>query len=357
MGALRPKDRVKMAVSHVQPDRPPIQTYLEPEVRQTIESYFGGQLAEDVFEVDLRYVGPGRWAKAKAPAPGSRIEHYDEWGTGFGWVENNAGGKYLEALEAPIAQIETMDEVANYPWPDPAHFDYDSIPGQIEKVKDYAVCIGGAFMPDIINGTSFARGMERVLVEIASGDEVGTAIVDKRVDYYYEFAKRCFEAGNGQIDILCLGDDLGTQGGPTVSPALFDSFFRPRLKRFIDLAHSYGAYCMMHSCGCTRPLQPRLIEMGLDILDAVQSEPVGMDPEGLKRDFGERLTYCGMISTQYTLPHGSVEECRAEARHRIDVIGKGGGYIFSPGHNIQPDTPLENILAIYEEATGKRLIQ
>jgi uroporphyrinogen decarboxylase len=96
--------------------------------------------------------------------------------------------------------------------------------------------------------------------------------------------------------------------------------------------------------------------MGLDVLDAVQPEPEGMDPEELKREFGDRLTFCGMISTQQTLPHGTVEQCRAEARHRLDVIGKGGGYIFAPAHAIQPDTPLENVLAIYEEATGKRFL-
>ncbi len=114
---------------------------------------------------------------------------------------------------------------------------------------------------------------------------------------------------------------------------------------------------MMHSCGSTRALQPRLIDMGLDILDAVQPEPVGMDPAALKNDFGDRLTFCGMISTQDTLPHGSVERCRAEARHRIDVVGKGGGYIFAPAHCVQPDTPIENLLAVYEEVLEKKLIK
>jgi uroporphyrinogen decarboxylase len=191
-------------------------------------------------------------------------------------------------------------------------------------------------------------------MEIALEDEVGVAIIDRRVDYAYQFCKRVLEAAGGKADILCLGEDLGTQKGPVISPACFDSFFRPRIQRFIDLAHDHGAFCMLHSCGSTRILQPKLIEMGLDILDAVQPEPVGMEPEGLKRDFGDKLTYCGMISTQDTLPSGTVDECRAEARHRLDVIGKGGGYIFSPAHCIQPDTPLENILAIYEEATGAK---
>lgn len=373
MAAISPKQRVKMAVAHVEPDRPPIQVYLTPEVRAALEKYFGDEPIDEAFEVDFRFVGPARVAGAdtvlKAPpgdpttrasydgprgAPG-HAEVYDEWGVGYSRVRNDAGGEYLEAIDLTLARLTTMDQVREYPWPSPDDYDYSTIPDQIERVRDYAVCIGGAGLPDIINSVGRGRGMEQVLVDIASEDEVGIAIIDKRVDYYYEMSRRSLEAGQGRIDILCVGEDLGSQKGPTMSPACFDSFFRPRIEKFFKLAHDYGALVMMHSCGSTRLLQPRLIDMGLDILDAVQPEPVGMDPLELKREFGDRLTYCGMISTQQTLPHGTVEECRAEARHRIDVIGKGGGYIFAPAHCIQPDTPIENVLAIYEEATGKDL--
>jgi len=271
-------------------------------------------------------------------------------------VPNNAGGVYSEACDLILARLLTMDDVNSHPWPSADDYDYSVIPEQIEQVKDYAVCLGSPTVPDIINGIGRGRGMEQVLIDIITEDEVGIAIIDRRVDFYYEWCRRGLKAGGGRIDILHLGEDLGSQKGPTMSPETFDSFFRPRLQRFIDLAHDYGAKAMLHSCGSTRLLQSRLIEMGLDILDSVQPEPVGMDPEELKREFGDKLTYCGMISTQQTLPHGAIEECRAEARHRIDVIGRGGGYIFAPAHCIQPDTPLGNVLAIYEEATGKKFL-
>lgn len=143
--------------------------------------------------------------------------------------------------------------------------------------------------------------------------------------------------------------------GPMVSPEVFDRFFRPRLQKFYDLGHRYGCKVMMHSCGSTRKLQPRLVEMGLDILDAMQPEPVGMNPEEIKREVGDRLTLCGLISTQKTLPFGTVEDCIAEAKHRVEVIGKDGGYIFAPSHCIQPNTPVDNVLAAYEVVTGKSL--
>lgn len=312
-----------------------------------------GRSIEDAFEIDFRVVGPS--CKVENPKRGD-AQWYDEWGVGYSNVTNSAGGIYQEATDLALARILTMDDVISYPWPDVNNYNFSTISAQCEKHKEYVICLGGAGTPDIINGVGRGRGMDRVLMDIALEDEVGVAIIDKRVDFYYEWCKHGLEAGGGKIDVLCLGEDLGSQKGPTMSPSTFDSFFRPRLERFYKLAHDYGAYAMMHSCGSTRLLQPRLIDMGLDILDAVQPEPEGMNPEELKKEFGDKLTYCGMISTQQTLPHGTIEECRAEARHRIGVIGKSGGYIFSPAHCIQPDTPVENVLAIYEEVTGKRFM-
>ncbi len=354
---LTSKARVLSAVNHIETDRPPIQIYTTPEIEIVLREYFKPVDYLEALNVDFRYVGPVSIKEVRKASPDSGVDEYDIWGIGYKQVAYSTGGMYTEAVDLPFARMQNMDDVNNYPWPSTDDFDYSTIAEQIDRVSDYAICYGGPGVPDIINGVSRGRGMEQVLIDIVTDDEVGVAIIDRCVDFHYDCCCRALEAGKGGIDILWLGEDLGTQKGPTISPDTFDRFFRPRLQRFIDLAHDYGAKAMMHSCGSTRLLQSRLIEMGLDILDSVQPEPVGMDPEELKRDFGRQLTYCGMISTQVTLPYGSVEECRAEARHRIDVVGKGGGYIFSPAHAIQPDTPLVNILAIYEEATGKKLIR
>ena len=356
MASLTSKERVKMAVAHQEPDRPPIQIYYTPEIEASLKDFFKGGSIEEAFDVDFRMVNCIGGPKRKEIVPGSDIVAYDDWGNGYSLMPNNTGGVYREVTDRALARLLTMDDVANYNWPTADDYDYSTIPDQIEAVKDYMICSGNAGIPDIINGMGRGRGMEQVLVDIAMEDEVGIAIIDKRVDMYYQMCKKSLEAANGKIDILYLGEDLGTQKGTTMSPACFDSFFRPRIEKFYKLAHDYGALAMMHSCGSTHRLQSRLIDMGLDILDSVQPEPVEMAPEDLKAEFGDKLTYCGMISTQHTLPHGSVEDCRAEARHRLDVIAKGGGYIFAPAHNIQPDTPLENILAIYEEATGKKFM-
>jgi uroporphyrinogen decarboxylase len=341
------KERVRCSLAWKDPDRVPIQTYLTPEVRDRLTEHFGTTDLLDRLGVDFRHVGPRYTGRIREPRDGVR---YDLWGAGYRRIEHESGGAYDEAVVLPLADLRTLDDVEAYPWPRPEDYDYSVLPDQCERVKDYAVCLGGAGVPDIVNGLLRGRGMEQVMIDIATRDPVGMAIVDKRVEFWYEVMRRGLEAADGRVDILCLGEDCGNQQGRMFSPRDFDEVFRPRLKRFYDLAHQFGAKAMMHSCGDTHELMPTFIEMGLDVLDAMQPEPPGMDPETIRAACKGTLAFCGLISTQRTLPHGTVEACRAEARHRLDVIAPGGGYIFAPAHCIQPDTPLENILAVYEEA-------
>lgn len=346
---MTPKERVLAAIDHQQPDRVPIQTYLTPEIHDQLIRHFGTDDLNEVLGIDFRQVGPG-FHGAERPIP-EGCACVDEWGTGY-IMKEYPGGTYPEPFHQPLAELSSLDEVEAYAWPNIDDYDFSDLREQCAAVADYAVCFGGAGIPDIVNGVGRGRSMERVLLDIMNQDEVGIAVIDKRCDFYFDYCRRALETAGDLIDILCLGEDCGNQYGPMFDPLVFDAFFRPRLQRFYDLGHAFGCKVMMHSCGSTRKLMPRFIEMGLDVLDAVQPEPAGMDPEEVKQAFGDKLAFCGMISTQHTLPHGTESECRSEARHRIDVIGKGGGYIFSPAHCIQPDTPLENVLAIYEEALG-----
>jgi uroporphyrinogen decarboxylase len=347
------KQRVMCSLSWQEPDRVPIQTYLTPEVRTRLAEHFGTDDVAAELGVDFRGVGPKYLGPIKESHDG--IE-YDIWGAGYRWVHHESGGSYHEACELPLAELKTLDDVDAYPWPNPDDYDYSVLREQCERAKDYAVCLGGAGVPDIVNGLLRGRGMQQVMMDIALRDPVGMAIIDHRVDFWYDVMRRSLEAADGKVDILCLGEDTGNQNGRMFSPHDFDEVFRPRLKNFYDLAHEYGAKAMMHSCGDTHEIMPTFIEMGLDVLDAMQPEPPGMEPETIRAACKGKLAFCGLISTQHTLPHCSVEECRAEARHRLDVVAPGGGYIFAPAHCIQPDTPLENILAVYEEATGRTLM-
>ena len=344
------KERVLTACRHEETDRVPLQIYLTPEVRARLQDHFGERDLLEALGIDLRHVGAPCTAECQ-PGPGlpGEADHYDLWGVGYTNTQYQ-GGAYPEATELPFAQIDSLAAVEAYPWPSADDYDYSGLRERAEAVGDHAVVFGGAGIPDIVNGVSRGRGMERVLTDIMTSDPVGVAIIDRRVEHYYEHCRRALAAAGDAIDILHLGEDCGDQRGRLFPPRVFDDFFVPRLKRFIDLAHEYDCLAMLHSCGDTHDIMPTFIEMGLDILDAMQPEPAGMDAATIKREFGRDLTFCGLISTQQTLPHGSPEDVPREVRERIEVMGEGGGYILAPAHCIQPDTPLENVLAMYDEA-------
>jgi uroporphyrinogen decarboxylase len=353
MASMRSKERVLTAIGHRDTDRVPIQTYLTPEIEAQLLQFFGYSHSEQLlrrFGVDFRVVQPEY--RGELPPVPEGCDLVDEWGIGYVMFDHGHGGTYPEAHHLALAQLTSMEAVEKYPWPSADDFDYAGVVPQCETHADYAVCAGHAGLPDILNGVSRGRGMEQVMVDIMMEDPVGVAIIDKRCDFYYEVMRRTLEAGNGKIDILCCGEDTGNQSGPMFPPEVFDRFFRPRLARFYALGHAFGCKVMMHSCGSTRQLMPRFIAMGLDILDAMQPEPDAMAPGELKQEFGDKLTFCGLISTQKTLPFGTEEECREEARHRLRVMARNGGYIFAPAHCIQADNPVANVLAIYEEALG-----
>ena len=349
------KQRVLAACRHEETDRVPLQVYLTPEITRQLADYFAPRGTHEALGIDLRGVNaPYRGPTLPGPGLPGKADRYDMWGAGY-TVCRYESGEYSEASELPLALIETLDEVEAYPWPEVDDYDFSGLRASAESLGEWAVCFGGAGIPDIVNGVSRGRGMERVLTDIMTADPVGVAVIDRRVDHYLEYCHRGLEAAGEAVDILCIGEDCGNQRGRLFPPRVFDEFFVPRLQPFIDLAHEYGALAMLHSCGDTSAITSKSIEQGLDILDAMQPEPDGMDPPVIKRLYGDRLTFCGLVSTQYTLPHGSVADVRREVRERIEVMGAGGGYILSPAHCIQPDTPLENVLAIYEEALGVTL--
>ena len=207
---LTSKERVKLSLSWKDADRLPHNLYTTPEIDQKLKEYFKGRDYRDVFGVDFKGIWPDYRGEESIKAENGI--RYDIWGTGYRTVKNEFGS-YEEAVYHPLAELKTMDDVAKYPWPDINANDYSTMEAQCDKVKDFAICFGGEGVPGILNYISDARGRELVLMDIISGDEVGTAIIDKRVDYYYEFVKRGLEAAKGKIDIMWFGDDLCTQTG------------------------------------------------------------------------------------------------------------------------------------------------
>jgi len=172
--------------------------------------------------------------------------------------------------------------------------------------------------------------------------------LDKLFELCYENTRRIYEAIPGKVMITYVAEDLGSQEDLLCSPDHIREFFLPRMKRMMDLAHSAGAYVFHHSDGAVRKIIPDMIEAGIDVLNPVQWRCKGMEREGLKRDFGDRVVFHGGVDNQYTLAFGSVEEVRREVIDDLRILGEGGGYILAPCHNIQAVGPPENVVAMYE---------
>jgi len=155
-------------------------------------------------------------------------------------------------------------------------------------------------------------------------------------------------AAQGCIDLFRIGDDVGTQRGPLISPAMFREFIAPRLRLLVDLAHSHDTRVMFHSCGSITAFIDALIEIGVDILDPLQVSAANMDPTQIKGEYGSRICLHGSIDTQYVLPQGSPQEVAENVKRMIDILGSGGGFILAPCHVLQTDVPSENVCAMYE---------
>lgn len=174
-------------------------------------------------------------------------------------------------------------------------------------------------------------------------------VYDRQTDISMNNLKLVYEAVGNNIEILYLsGSDYGTQRGPLFSPEMFRDLYKPFFKRMCDWIHQNTRWkVMIHSCGGNRPIMEDIIEAGIDIFNPVQCSAEGMEPNGLKRDFGDRITFWGGgVDTQRTLPFGTPDEVYKEVIERIRIFNKGGGFVFNTIHNIQANTPVENILAM-----------
>lgn len=196
----------------------------------------------------------------------------------------------------------------------------------------------------------FSRGIENFLADMAGAPEFAAGLLRKIIEKNLVMLENVLSIP--AIDGVLLGSDWGSQQDLLMSPACWEEMIRPGEQAEYDLVHSYGKDVWVHSCGNVEKILPSLVEMGLDVLNPIQ--PEAMDLAWLKDRFGADLAFWGGVSTQQTLPYGTPDDVRREARQVRDRMSAGGGYIFSPAQAIQADVPAENLLALLEVAREKR---
>lgn len=353
---LTARQRVLTALAHQEPDRVPIDFWATPEVRKRVQQYFGLEALApllDFLGVDFRLAAPPRYIgpALKTHPDGSQD---DVWGVRRQTVAFGNGkrqGTYQELLVSPLQSMTTVREIDAYPgWPSPDWWDYSTASGARRQYPGHCLMAMGDRLDRTaqLKPAMYLRGVEQIMLDLALNPEIVDCINEHITTYFLEFNRRVFEAARGGIDIFMMGDDFGTQTGPMLSVEMWKRFYEPGFRRYIALAHRYGLKVMHHTCGSVWPLIPLFIDAGLDILQSLQPRAAGMDLRELKREFGRDLAFQGGIDIQHTLPRGTPAEVTREVQDRLAAAKAGGGYILCTAHNLQADTPMENIAALFE---------
>ena len=374
------RERVLASLNHQEPDRVPIalgqatgdgitlvayrnllaHLGMDPGTAQLKDTRAQTARVDDAvlrrFRVDSRGIGLGapdgwtdRWLDDRTVQ--------DEWGV----VRTRpADSLYFDLCRSPFAEDPTRSAIESYAWPDPLN------PGRyrglrekarhLHRETDYAVVLD-------VNCAFFLRccelrGWENFYTDLVADAPFAEALMDRYLEIRLAMAERALEEVGDNVDVVMVtSDDLGMTEGPLISPALYRALIKPRQRRTFDAIRARtNAFLYYHTDGAIYSLLPDLVEIGVQVLNPVEVRAVGMeDTAKLKREFGDALTFWGAIDTHHVLPQGSVAAVRDEVRRRIGDLGPGGGYVVGPVHNIQPDVPPANVVAMYDAAyeTGR----
>ena len=344
-------------VNHQLPDRPPIFVTVTPQVAKAVTRHLGWEYEEPIDSLLSTRISHTKMLTrlgndfvgiaACAPDDKPSITNPDgiivnEWGMRF-----KSTGLYNEFCEYPLAHAETTGDIDRYPFPDPfAKGRFREAEKALAAYKD-DFCIIGDLETTVFETAWYLMGLEKFLVDLVSEAHYMNRLLDKILEINMETGKQLVRLG---ADIIWAGDDFGTQHGMIMDPELWRKFFKPRIKLLFEELRNVNQDIRIawHCCGSIPEIIPDFIEIGLDILNPLQPRARGMDPESLVAQFGRDLVFFGGIDIQELLPKGTPDQIKEEVRRIYRILGRNGGYIVAPAHNIQPDTPLENIFALFE---------
>ena len=343
------KQRVKNTINRLKADRVPFDYASNPGIDGKLKSHFGLKANDNeglrrALGIDIRGVGaPYCGPTLHQELPERRVNPI--WGWHTRYVEH-ATGAYWDYCDFPLSNADE-EQVAAWPMPSPDDYDYESLADQCSAHSSLALHIGGAGLACVMNTAGFFRGMDQIFIDLALDDPAGMLLIDRFMACQLEKAERELAKIGHLIDFVWIGEDLGTQRSPMISMDMFQRQIMPRHKPFIDLAKSFDLPLMIHTCGSSSWTYDEYIDAGVTIFDTLQPEALNMDPEYLVSTFGDRASFHGGISTTNDLAFGSVEAVESHVKHTLEVMMPHRGYFLAPAHQIQDNTPVENVLAMY----------
>jgi uroporphyrinogen decarboxylase len=368
------KERVLMALDHEEPDRVPVdlggrQTTFMVETYEQFKSHLGindlptkmmshkwqtvyvDEQILNRFSIDCRHVRPPVKAEPEfSETAEAKITFVDEWG-----VKRIIDAGYASIIDYPL-QTATLQDLEAYEWPNPAEiFDYTSIRNQalqLHSEGEYAI-VGNMGSPgNIFEQSWYLRGLTEFFMDLVDNKDFAHELMSKITEIRKQNAKYFLSEVGEYLDVFQLADDLAMQNGPYMSPQLYREMIKPyqvELFRFVKQLTPAKIY--YHSCGSVTRLLDDLIDVGVDILNPVQISADGMETDQLKQRFGNKLSFWGAMDTTEILPNGTADNVRNEVRRIIHDLAPEGGFVLASVHNLQPDIPPENILAMFEAAS------
>ena len=305
--------------------------------------------------VDVRNVAPRSSATHnivinETDMPGYTFFH-DEWQ--IGWRKPKDKGFYYDMFEHPLSGASSIEDIRNFPWPDPVD------PARFEGLQDQAkyvaeelgeLVILGGLAAGFIELTAWTRGFAKFYPDLVTNREWLTYLMDKIIDLKMAYWEIALPMVGEYADVVQEADDLAGQFGLLISPQIYREVVKPRHKKIMDFIKARtDARIFFHSCGAIREIIPDMIDIGIDIINPVQVSATGMESSALKRDFGKDITFWGgLVDTQGVFTNGTEQQVRDEVRRRIDDLGPGGGFIAATVHNVQANVPPQNVMAMWE---------
>ena len=281
---------------------------------------------------------------------GSLPSGYSHVATEDGCIINEFGMKmkqgplYMEVVEPPLANVSSVQEVQAHPFPDPyAEGRMDDAKRIVDEYKSDYFIVGDLELT-IFEMSWHMVGLEKFMMDMAMGEDYVSALLDRVKEFSIAIGKQLVALG---VDGIWAGDDFGAQNGMMISPSMWRQLFKPRhAEVFQELkAANPELLIMYHTDGAVSPILEELIEIGVDVFNPVQPNVPGHEPDVLKSQLGDRLSFWGAIDQQQLLPSGTPAQIEADVREKIRVLGAGGGYMCAPAHIIQSDTSMQNVEA------------
>lgn len=315
---------------------------------------------EEILEslhVDTRAVWGNPPDEDRSRQPSADI-YIDEWGIKYRAAKVGDQVLYYDAIEHPLSDMTTVREIEKYHWPNP----YDpgrthglgEIAKHLKENTDYAL-VGHMGDTSIFETCWFLRGMGQFFKDLIKNKKMAESLLNQVYEIQSAKMERYLDEVGKYLDVVAIGDDVAGQLGPLISPDLYREMVKPYHRRYFELIkNKTRAKLHLHSCGTVQHFLDDFIEIGVDIINPVQVTAQGMDPRMLKERYGSRIVFWGGIDSQYLLPQGTPKEVAQEVKNMVEILGQDGGYVIGAVHNIQPDVPPENIVALFDTAAEIR---